>query len=241
MRIYLSPSNQYANMYRDRVHNEKQMMEQVALALYGRMQLYEVECFYPKYADLTLRTNEANALAVDYYLAIHSNAYNGISGAGCEVGYQVGVDKSITVRDRSKAFATRLCLAEASITTTNTLLMDRGIKSKKQLDGRDWNGELRRMKYPACIMEVEFHDTVKGCAWILANVGNIARALEKAIVQQTGIKLKEIPLPTNEYYYLKAGRYVLMSIARMEAEKVKVAIGQPVEILIGQVETEKVV
>lgn len=190
MKIYLSPSNQYTNVYFDQKHNEMQMMERVSSSLAKKLSLYEVEVIARTSVLRTqYRMAEANKMGVDYYLSIHSNAGG---GKGCEVFYQSGIDKSAIVKQKSINFASKILAEVAKITTTNTNTGDRGIKTRRNIYGRDGNMELRGCNMPACLVEVEFHDTLAGCNWILANVDAIAEALLKAVVSQMGLKLKDV-------------------------------------------------
>lgn len=188
--IYISPSNQYTNPYFIKPHNEAEVMERVAVALAAKLLPYEVKAYV---RDRRLRTqyrmDEANKLGVDYYISIHSNAGG---GRGCETFYQNGLDKPESVKALSRSFALKVNTEIARITSTNTIANDRGLKYRRLTDGRDGNMELRGCKMPAVLVEVEFHDTPAGCAWILGNVNNIAEALKKAIVAQMGLQLKPV-------------------------------------------------
>lgn len=197
--IYISPSNQTTNPYYIKPHNEAEVMERVAVALAAKLLPYEVKAYV---RDTRLRTqyrmDEANKLGVDYYISIHSNAGG---GKGCETFYQNGLDKPESVKALSRAFALKVNTEIARITTTNTIANDRGLKYRRLDSGRDGNMELRGCAMPACLVEVEFHDTPAGCKWILDNVNNIAEALKRAIVAQMGLVLKPIPAPVPNIYY----------------------------------------
>jgi hypothetical protein len=45
------------------------------------------------------------------------------------------------------------------------------------------------------LVEIEFHDTPNGYAWIMGNINAIASALCRAIVAQMGLSLKVVPVP----------------------------------------------
>ncbi len=196
--LYISPSNQTANLFFDKRHNEAEVMERVSRALVAKLAAYEVKVYQRERNKPTSeRMNEANGLAVDYYLSIHSNAGG---GRGAECFHQIGVDKSAEVKANSLAFATKVLRQIAAITPSNPNPLDRGLKPKQQKDGRDWNMELRGCRMPAILIEVEFHDTPAGSTWILDNVNNIAEALKKAVVEQMGLTLKVVPVPVPETF-----------------------------------------
>lgn len=209
--IYISPSNQTPNLYYDKSHNEAEVMERVARALAAKLAAYEVKVYLRERNKPTSeRMSEANGLAVDYYLSIHSNAGG---GRGAECFHQIGVDKSAEVKANSLAFAIKVLRQIAAITPSNANALDRGLKPKQQSDGRDWNMELRGCKMPAILIEVEFHDTPAGSTWILANVNNIAEALKKAVVEQMGLTLKVVPAPVPAPVTFKVGDRVRINLS----------------------------
>jgi hypothetical protein len=211
-KIYISPSNQYNNVYADGIHNEKEVMETIAFKLVERLKKYEV--------DVIMRTNEqkipelrmaeANALGVDYYLVLHSNAYNHIDGRGCETYYMIGTDNKISVNALSKAFATKINAEISAITDTNPLAGDRGIKARQQGNGQDWLMELRLCNMPAAYSELEFHDTQVGCQWIITHMDEAADAYCRAVVSQMGLPLRQVlpPAPTPTSSALAVGNRI---------------------------------
>jgi hypothetical protein len=215
-KLYISPSTQYANIYYDRIHNERQVMEEVAKLLVQKLSLYQVEVIMRTAAEkpAAARPIEANALGVDYYIELHTNAYDTINGRGCETYYQVGIDKTEQVKTLSRAFAIQVNNQISAITTSNTNAGDRGIKARVITTGinkgKDANGELRGCNMPAILCEIEFHDTKIGCTWILNNINGIAVALTKGIVSQMGLVLKPVPFKVGDKVkiYLTADKYV---------------------------------
>lgn len=239
-KIYLSPSNQNTNIYADGVHNEMQVMETVAGSLLDRLQKYEVEAILRTNAMLITdkRMPEANALGVDYYLALHSNAYNHIDGRGCETYCQDGVDNKSIVNTLSRQFAEKVNAAISAITDSNIQIGDRGVKSKKQGNGQDWMMELRECNMPSVLCEIEFHDTPAGCAWILSNMNEIADALCRSVVAQLGLTLK-VTAPVGNTYTIKAGDTLSAIAIRFNTTvQALVALNEiknPNLILVGQV------
>lgn len=191
-KIYISPSTQYNNRYGDGIHNEMQVMEQVGKLLVDKLIKYNIEPIMRTRAEklAPARPIEANALGCDLYIELHTNAGGGV---GCETYYQIGVDKTPTVRAISKSFAQRVNDAIASITTLNPRAGDRGIKARTLYNGLDGNGELRACKIPAILAEIEFHDTPQGAKWIVDNMDRIAEVIAQAVVAQLGLVPRFIP------------------------------------------------
>ena len=190
-KIYISPSNQYQNTYYDRSRNEKEVMEKVGQLLFDKLLLYDVQPILNPSKSIEDREKEANALRVDYYLAIHTNGNDGINGRGCETLYQAGFDNPLLRNQLSKEFATMVNEEISAITSSNPRIGDRGVKKWLNTDNRDYLGEMRNVDCPVAYTEIEFHDTPIGCAWILANIENIADALCRAVVRKMGLSLKD--------------------------------------------------
>lgn len=249
MKIYLSPSTQYSNMYYGGRTNEMAQMEALAGILKTKLSHYICEViFKPRTSASSAqdRINDANAINADYFLALHTNAGH---GAGCEVYYQTGWNHPALVKSRSLNFASKVINEISKITTTNTTVNDRGLKSRRNVAGLDSNMDLRGCKMPAVLAEIEFHDTPAGSAWIIANLDLTAGALLKAIVAQTGIVLKPVPVPTplpkpvplDEFWFIQTSAHKTLTDARVEAMKIAKAIGKPVAIKYGSTDDMKYV
>jgi len=227
-KIYLSPSKQPRNLYFDGKTTEEYGMNKITDYIVEYLNDYVVDVIRGTVAVST-RIIQANKMNLDYYLSLHSN---GGGGLGCETFYQVGWNHSADVRNKSKSFAGKLNFDFSEITTTNGKDGDRGIKTKKLLDGRDYNGELRGVNCPANMIEVEFHDTVKGGTWLLNNYKNIGYKIGKIMVEMFSLKLKPIAT-SDDYYYVQTGAYPTLAEAEAEAKKVTTATQQVVGIKFG--------
>lgn len=194
---------------------------------------YDVEVIRgAKDVPTTERIKRANALKVDYYLSIHSNA---AGGRGCETFYQIGSNHTAVVKARSKDFAHRLNTDLAKITTTNTNVGDRGIKARTLTNGQDGNHELRGVLFPANLVEVEFHDTELGHRWILDNLQLIGETMGKSIVDMFSLKLKPVApsIPADEFFFVQTGAYKTLAEAEAEAKKIASVTKQEVGIKYG--------
>ena len=164
--IYLSPSTQENNVgagsYGTEEQRMNQIMDRIEADLQGRFTLYRNR------PGMTLQqvVADSNAKKPDLHFAPHSNAGGG-SGAECWISAKGG---------QAEQFAKRL-MEEMSALTPGK---DRGVKVSTSLY------EVNKTKAPAVILEVEFHDTPEGAAWILANKEAIARACVRAIMGHFG-------------------------------------------------------
>ena len=145
--IYLSPSTQENNVgagsYGTEEQRMNQIMDRIEADLQGRFTLYRNR------PGMTLQqvVADSNAKKPDLHFALHSNAGGG-SGAECWISAKGG---------QAEQFAKRL-MEEMSALTPGK---DRGVKVSTSLY------EVNKTKAPAVILEVEFHDTPEGAAWIV--------------------------------------------------------------------------
>ncbi|HJA35149.1 MAG TPA: N-acetylmuramoyl-L-alanine amidase [Firmicutes bacterium] len=164
--IYLSPSTQENNVgagsYGTEEQRMNQIMDRIEADLQGRFTLYRNR------PGMTLQqvVADSNAKKPDLHFALHSNAGGG-SGAECWISAKGG---------QAEQFAKRL-MEEMSALTPGK---DRGVKVSTSLY------EVNKTKAPAVILEVEFHDTPEGAAWIVANEKAIAQACVRAILGYFG-------------------------------------------------------
>lgn len=236
VKIYLSPSTQPHNIFFNKKNNEEQVMNLVTDALVSFLKNYQVEVIRGSKSETTYdRIKKANELAVDYYLAIHSNAGG---GNGCETYYQSGKDKTAVVKAKSKIYAEKINRDFSLITTANTVTDDRGAKTRTQSDGRDWNHELRLVNIPANLIELEFHDNQPGGDWILANIQKAGETMGKSIVDLFDLKpvASQTPtpvIPADDYFFIQVGAYKTLNEAQSEGAKAARAIGKEVGIKYG--------
>lgn len=164
--IYLSPSTQENNVgagsYGTEEQRMNQIMDRIEADLQGRFTLYRNR------PGMTLQqvVADSNAKKPDLHFALHSNAGGG-SGAECWISAKGG---------QAERFANRLYEELSALTPGK----DRGVKVSTSLY------EVNKTKAPAVILEVEFHDTPEGAAWIVANEKAIAQACVRAILGYFG-------------------------------------------------------
>ncbi|WP_101698491.1 N-acetylmuramoyl-L-alanine amidase family protein [Clostridium minihomine] len=123
---------------------------------------------------LSTRASRANQWGADYFVSIHLNAGG---GQGAETWCSITGGQSKTLAQ---------CI--------NTQLVglgykDRGVKSRKGSDGRDYLAVIRETNMPAVLAEVGFIDSAVDMA--LFDAGKAAAAIAKGICNHTGIAYKQ--------------------------------------------------
>lgn len=127
---------------------------------------------------LNNRAREANAWGADLVCEIHINAGG---GDGAEVYYSI-------VGGKSKTMAQNI---EAEIKKIGQ--NSRGIKTKKNAQGKDFLGIIRMTKAPAVLVECAFIDNKKDIAIIdtKAEQKKMGEAIAKGILKTLGVEEKE--------------------------------------------------
>ena len=165
MKIWLSPSNQTANIGAYSNTNECEQCER--FANYAKNFLtanYNCEVQIATRADnMSTRCAKAKEWGADFYLAIHTNAFSDASVHGTETYYH-------STDTEGKAFATKLLQAVSAIT---------GVKrSVKTYDS------LIELNTPTCTrayIEVDFHTNVTQAAWMIENAQLIGETIGQTI------------------------------------------------------------
>ena len=154
--IYLSPSTQENNVGAGSYGTEEQRMNEIMDLIENQLRGHYI--LYRNRPEMTLQqvVADSNAKNPDLHFALHSNAGGG-SGAECWICAKGG---------QAEEFANRLYEELSALTPGK----DRGVKVSTSLY------EVNKTKAPAVILEVEFHDTPEGAAWIVANEKAIAQA-----------------------------------------------------------------
>jgi len=118
----------------------------------------------------TARANcdAANALHVDYYVALHSNA---------------GMKGTITFHHSGSPKGKKLAMAlQAAIAPLSP-----GAEGPGRVQARDGFIEIHRPIAPAVLIELEAHDWKAGVGWLTGKVPEIARALYEGICKGVGL------------------------------------------------------
>lgn len=164
-KIYLSPSNQYGNLYATGSTNEMVQCNKIADALKNILTAkgYQVKKA-PQGQAMNTSIAESNNYNPDLHLCIHTNAFNG--------SYTGGTLVMIYSMETANAAAGNAIL---SAVAPITLGSDYALQARPELSELDQTNAL------AVYCEVEFHDTVTGSNWIINHTNDIAQAIAKGI------------------------------------------------------------
>jgi len=167
---YLSPSNQAANRGINGYGSEKDQMNLLVAEIVPHLDRAGVS-FHVGDPDITIqqRAKESNEMKARFHLALHSNA--GGYGKACgPVAYYYS--------DAGKTFGEMAVDALLGIGQANNRA-----ENVKQETGFY---ELRKTIAPACLLEVDFHDSPVGVEFLTKRRSEIAEAIARVIIQCDG-------------------------------------------------------
>lgn len=165
IKIAVSPSDQYRNLYAYGDTNEGYQMHRVAEKLVEHLLRCGVDVVYLPSGFLSDRVGKANMAHVDGYIAIHSNAFD---------GSVQGIRVHCYPSDKSRKFGKCVMAALAAVYDGST---------KSKIVETDSLYELKYPFAPAILPEIGFHDNVDDAKWIVNHVDPIAEALAKGICE----------------------------------------------------------
>lgn len=167
---YLSPSNQGANIGVEGYGSERDQMYLLTLEITPHLDRAGVSFVMPeRTVSITERVRQSNELGCFFHLALHSNAGGGGKAYG-PVGFYYS--------DTGKAFCE--ILVDALLALGQKSNRSYHIKEQKSLY------ELRKTNAPAALLEVDFHDSPVGVAFITKRRAEIAEAIARVIIEADG-------------------------------------------------------
>ena len=194
-RIYLSPSNQPANLYAVGNTNEKVQLEAIMALVQDRLKAYQVETVMATLSyTINQRDDEAKARGCTDYLAGHSNAGGGGKGQGAVAFYHPNHPETKV-------------LAEALVAELNAICPYKENRLNQVPNGMApyggyGLGEIREPEKKGLkpvLLEVDFHDNPLPARWIIDTKPGIADAIVRGIVKayklQPVAKPEPIPIP----------------------------------------------
>ncbi len=178
---YLSPSCQEANIGVDGYGSEAEQMYLLMDEITPHLDRAGVS-FHVADREMPIakRCRESNEMGAKFHFALHSNA----GGKGKARG-PVGIYYS----DAGKAFCEKLVAG----------LLELGQENNRCENAVQMKGlyELRKTKAPAALLEVDFHDSSGGVAFITGRRREIAEAIAKVIIEADGKEF--VPVTAGEY------------------------------------------
>ena len=208
-KIYISPSNQEANLYATGGTNEKEQCHKIARACYNYLKTkgFNVKCTYND--NMYERVKESNAFGADIHLAIHTNAtvkHNVTGGTQILLYSLTGERKKV-----GQAVLNRL----APITP--------GKSAEKLLEKSSFY-EVNSAKGITVYCECEFHDTKEGSDFIINNTKLIGETIAKGICDYYGVNTeddKEAEKKEKTLYTVQVGAFTNKNNAIKYSEKLK--------------------
>lgn len=172
-KIYISPSNQYANAYAYGKTTEMEQCNRIAVALEKHLKRngYEVKRA-PKGQEMNKSISDSNKWGADVHIPIHTNAGGG---------------KGALVMVYSKT-AGNLKYAQPVYDALKAISPNGGgygVRTDKEICGYTL-GEIRETNAVTVYIEAEFHDNANLAKWIINNVDKIAVAIAKGICKAEG-------------------------------------------------------
>ncbi len=175
-KIYISPSNQEANLYATGGTNEKEQCYKIARACYNflKEQGFSVKCTYNE--NMYERVRESNLFNADIHLAIHTNAtakHNVTGGTQILLYSLMGERKKVgkAVLDRLGPFTP-------------------GSTAERLIEKPSFY-EINSATGLTVYCECEFHDTKEGSDFIIKNTKKIGELIAMGICDYYGVKIIE--------------------------------------------------
>ena len=178
---YLSPSNQAGNIGVNGYGSEKEQMNLLLDEIIPHLDRAGVS-FHRADADLSIqrRAAESNEMNACFHLALHSNAGGNGKARGPIAFYN---------SSKSKELAQKLVAALLALGQQNN--------RAQNVQNNTSFYELRCTSAPACLLEVDFHDSLGGVEFLTTRRQEIAEAIAGVIIEADGKTF--VPKTSGEY------------------------------------------
>ena len=175
-KIYISPSNQTANVYATGNTNEQAQCKKIAKACYDYLKKagFNVKCTYNM--DMYKRVEESNKFKADIHLCIHTNATEKHNITGGTQVYAYNLDG-----ERKK-------VVQAVFNQLSPITIG---KSAEKILAKPEFYEVKKASGITVYVEAEFHDTKEGSDFIIKNTKKIGEAIAKGICDYYKVKYPE--------------------------------------------------
>ena len=179
---YLSPSNQSANLGAGNYGSEKEQMNLLLDEIIPHLDRAGVS-FHRADPDMSLgdRVKESNEMGACFHLALHSNAGGNGKARGPEAFYYSEKGQELG----QKLVNALLALGQENNRSSN-------VKQNKTFY------ELKRTAAPACLLEVDFHDSTDGVEFLTKRRSEIAEAIAMVIIESD----QKVYVPTTNGEYI---------------------------------------
>lgn len=205
-KIYLSPSNQDANIYAAGNTNEMIQCNKIAEAAKKYLEKHGFEVKKAAQGqNMWTSINESNAWGANLHVPIHTNAFNGTLTGGTLIMLHTASGNNLKA-------GTAILSKLAPVTPGK----DYAIQERPTL------AELNATKAIAVYIECEFHDTADGANFIINNTDKLGEAIAHGICDYFGVKWNDEDDNTSDTFYrVQVGAFSQKENAEKQLDKLK--------------------
>ena len=177
-KVFLSPSNQYDNVYAYGNTTEGVQCGKIADACKIALERSGVDVMLMHDESMQTKCAESNKFGADLHVPIHTNAFNGS-----------------VMGTRMFCYNTGKGMAACKAIFARVAPLSPGTSENIQVNPKLY--EVRVPAAPTAYLECEFHDTVEGARWLVENTTAIGEAIAHGICDYFGVTFKapEQPAP----------------------------------------------
>ena len=208
-RVFLSPSNQYDNVYAYGNTTEGVQCGKIADACKIALERSGVDVMLMHDESMQTKCAESNKFDADLHVPIHTNAFNGkVTGTRMFYYAEGGEGQK----------ACRAIFARLAPVTPGT---SENIRADASLY------EVRVPAAPTAYIECEFHDNPAASQWIVENTELIGETIARGICDYFGVTFKEPeqpkPATTDKLYRVQVGAFAVRENAEKMLARLKAA------------------
>ena len=211
-KVFLSPSNQYDNVYAYGNTTEGVQCGKIADACKIALERSGVDVMLMHDESMQTKCAESNKFDADLHVPIHTNAFNG-SVMGTRMFYYAEGGEG---QKACQAIFARL--APVTPGTSENIRADASLY------------EVRVPAAPTAYIECEFHDNPAASQWIVENTKLIGEAIAHGICDYFGVTFKEPeqpkpakPVTTDTLYRVQVGAFAVRENAEKMLARLKAA------------------
>ena len=210
-KVFLSPSNQYDNVYAYGNTTEGVQCGKIADACKIALERSGVDVMLMHDESMQTKCAESNKFGADLHVPIHTNAFNGS-----------------VMGTRMFCYNTGKGMAACKAIFSRVAPLSPGTSENIQVNQKLY--EVRVPAAPTAYLECEFHDTVEGAKWIVENTTAIGEAIAHGICDYFGVTFKEPeqpkpakPVTTGTLYRVQVGAFAVRENAEKMLARLKAA------------------
>ena len=189
MKIFLSPSNQDDNRYAYGDTNESVQCGKIAEACKAALERNGFEVMLMHDETMSDKVAAANKWGADYYIPIHTNAFNGHVSGTRMFYYTIGGQG----QQLCEAIFNRL--APFTPGTSENIRQHTGLY------------ETRMPNAHVAYIEVDFHDVPSVAKWIVENTTAIGEVIAHGICDHAGVDYKQAEPHVDKLYRVQVGAF----------------------------------